>query len=102
MRTPIFNIDPGKTINYHGHLCLVLEHRKEGTLPKPECFEWAVTPWSTPKADKDDCWVLGLNINGSLGYDRCSSTYGSRPAFLLPSDYTVEVKGQPAGAVQHP
>lgn len=25
MRTPIFNIAPGKTINYHGHPCLVLE-----------------------------------------------------------------------------
>lgn len=32
MRTSIFNIAPGNTIDYHGHLCLVLEHRKDGIL----------------------------------------------------------------------
>ena len=32
MQTPINNIAPGKTVNYHGEPCLVLEHRKDGTL----------------------------------------------------------------------
>lgn len=32
MKTAILNIAPGKTVNYHGEPCLVLEHRKDGTL----------------------------------------------------------------------
>lgn len=32
MQTAINNIAPGKTVNYHGEPCLVLEHRKDGTL----------------------------------------------------------------------
>ena len=132
MKTPVLNIAPGKTVDYHGEPCLVLEHRKDGTLmlhldqmthafgssnnfaasslrshlngpylrsltdgnpdeiitrtvdltalngskeygtceckvapltldelrkyhdilPLPESFEWSVTPWSTPEAEK--------------------------------------------------
>ena len=32
MKTPVLNIAPGKTVDYHGEPCLVLEHRKAGTL----------------------------------------------------------------------
>ena len=39
--------------------------RFHGLLPKPECWEWSATPWSTP----------------------------CRPAFLIPSQYAVEVDG---------
>lgn len=62
-------------------------------LPRPEGFEWSVTPWSTPKVDEDDKWVLGLVSGGYLGDGNCSSTYGSRPAFLIPSTLTVEADG---------
>ena len=30
MKTAILNIAPGKTVDYHGEPCLVLEHRKDG------------------------------------------------------------------------
>lgn len=175
MKKPVLNIAPGQTVNYHGEPCLVLEHRKDGTmllhldqmthafgssnnfaasslrahlngpylasltdgnpdeiitrtvdltalngskeygsceckvapltidelrkyhdiLPLPERFEWSVTPWSTPKVDEDDTWVLGLYTNGNVDYDYCSSTGGSRPAFLVPSNLPVEVEGNP-------
>ena len=32
MKTPVLNIATGKTVDYHGEPCLVLEHRKDGTL----------------------------------------------------------------------
>lgn len=175
MKKPVLNIAPGQTVNYHGEPCLVLEHRKDGTmllhldqmthafgssnnfaasslrahlngpylasltdgnpdeiitrtvdltalngskeygsceckvapltidelrkyhdiLPLPERFEWSVTPWSTPKVDEDDTWVLGLNTHGGVRHDLCGSTYGSRPAFLVPSNLPVEVEGNP-------
>lgn len=175
MKTALLNIAPGKTVDYHGEPCLVLEHRKDGTLllhleqmshafgsdnnfassslrahlngpylrsltdgnpdevitrtvdltalngskeygtceckvaplsldelrkyadiiPIPERFEWSVTPWSTPKVNEDDTWVMGLYSSGGIGDVSCTSTYGSRPAFLLPSNYTVEVEGNP-------
>lgn len=175
MKTALLNIAPGKTVDYHGEPCLVLEHRQDGTLllhleqmshafgsdnnfassslrahlngpylrsltdgnpdevitrtvdltalngskeygtceckvaplsldelrkyhdilPLPERFEWSVTPWSTPKVNEDDTWVMGLLSNGYIYYSSCADTYGSRPAFLLPSDYTVEVEGSP-------
>ena len=177
MKTALLNIAPGKTVDYHGEPCLVLEHRKDGTLllhldqmthtfgsdnnfassslrahlngpylrsltdgnpdevitrtvdltalngskeygtceckvaplsldelrkyadiiPTPERFEWSVTPWSTPKVNEDDTWVMGLNSNGYIVVSGCTCTraFGSRPAFLLPSDYTVEVEGNP-------
>lgn len=172
MKTPVLNIAPGKTVDYHGEPCLVLEHRKDGTLmlhldqmthafgssnnfaasslrshlngpylrsltdgnpdeiitrtvdltalngskeygtceckvapltldelrkyhailPLPESFEWSVTPWSTPEVNEDDKWVMGLNTNGGVYYDGCTSTDGSRPAFLIPSSLTVEAE----------
>lgn len=175
MKKPVLNIAPGQTVNYHGEPCLVLEHRKDGTmllhlgqmthafgssnnfaasslrahlngpylasltdgnpdeiitrtvdltalngskeygsceckvapltidelrkyhdiLPLPERFEWSVTPWSTPKVDEDDTWVLGLNTLGNVDYVCCYYTFGSRPAFLVPSNLPVEVEGNP-------
>lgn len=175
MKKPVLNIAPGQTVNYHGEPCLVLEHRKDGTmllhldqmthafgssnnfaasslrahlngpylasltdgnpdeiitrtvdltalngskeygsceckvapltidelrkyhdiLPLPERFEWSVTPWSTPKVDEDDTWVLGLNTVGNVDSNVCGDTYGSRPAFLVPSNLPVEVEGNP-------
>lgn len=173
MKTPVLNIAPGKTVDYHGEPCLVLEHRKDGTLmlhldqmthafgssnnfaasslrshlngpylrsltdgnpdeiitrtvdltalngskeygtceckvapltldelrkyhdilPLPESFEWSVTPWSTPEVNEDDKWEMGLNTNGNvIVYCGCTSTYGSRPAFLIPSSLTVEAE----------
>ena len=181
MKKPVLNIAPGQTVNYHGEPCLVLEHRKDGTLllhleqmthafgssnnfaasslrahlngpylasltdgnpdeiitrtvdltalngskeygsceckvapltidelrkyhdilPIPERFEWSVTPWSTPAVNEDDTWVMGLYSNGNIyrsscGYSGgCDGSYGSRPAFLIPSNLPVEVEGNP-------
>lgn len=175
MKKPVLNIAPGQTVNYHGEPCLVLEHRKDGTmllhldqmthafgssnnfaasslrahlngpylasltdgnpdeiitrtvdltalngskeygsceckvapltidelrkyhdiLPLPERFEWSVTPWSTPAVNEDDTWVMGLNSDGHIGNGNCRYTYGSRPAFLIPSNLPVEVEGNP-------
>lgn len=175
MKKPVLNIAPGQTVNYHGEPCLVLEHRKDGTmllhldqmthafgssnnfaasslrahlngpylasltdgnpdeiitrtvdltalngskeygsceckvapltidelrkyhdiLPIPERFEWSVTPWSTPAVNEDDTWVMGLYSRGSIYYGNCYNTYGSRPAFLIPSNLPVEVEGNP-------
>lgn len=172
MKTPVLNIATGKTVDYHGEPCLVLEHRKDGTLmlhldqmthafgstnnfaasslrahlngpylrsltdgnpdeiitrtvdltalngskeygtceckvapltldelrkyhdilPLPERFEWSVTPWSTPKVNEDETWVMGLSSNGDFSNDYCDGSYGSRPAFLIPSSLTVEVE----------
>lgn len=175
MKKPVLNIAPGQTVNYHGEPCLVLEHRKDGTmllhldqmthafgssnnfaasslrahlngpylasltdgnpdeiitrtvdltalngskeygsceckvapltidelrkyhdiLPLPERFEWSVTPWSTPAVNEDDTWVMGLLSDGHINYYYCYSSYGSRPAFLIPSNLPVEVEGNP-------
>lgn len=62
-------------------------------LPIPERFEWSVTPWSTPKVDEDDTWVLGLSSGGYIS-SNCSYTYGLRPAFLIPSGFAVEVESE--------
>lgn len=79
--------------------------RFHGLLPKPESWEWSATPWSTPCVDEDDTWVMGLGTNGNtnnavclstygnVGSSNCTDAYGSRPAFLIPSQYAVEVDG---------
>lgn len=64
-------------------------------LPIPERFEWSVTPWSTPAVNEDDTWVMGLNSDGDIYGDVCNGSYGSRPAFLIPSNLPVEVEGNP-------
>ena len=40
--------------------------------------------------DGDETWVMGLSTSGNVNYYYCSDTHGSRPAFLLPSNYVVE------------
>lgn len=175
MKKPVLNIAPGQTVNYHGEPCLVLEHRKDGTmllhldqmthafgssnnfaasslrshlngpylvsltdgnpdeiiirtvdltalngskeygsceckvapltidelrkyhdiLPLPERFEWSVTPWSTPAVNEDDTWVMGLFSYGNIYSGVCNVSFGSRPAFLIPSNLPVEVEGNP-------
>lgn len=175
MKTAILNINPGQTVEFHGEPCIVLEHRKEGTLllgaeyvkhtfgstnnfatsslrahlnsayldaltenhpdeiitrtvdltalngskeygtceckvapltldeirkyhdilPKPEVWEWSATPWSTPNVDEDNCWVLGLSSVGNVYGNLCTNTHGSRPAFLIPSNFAVEDNSNP-------
>lgn len=65
--------------------------RLRDIIPLPESWEWFATPWSTPAVNEDDTWVAGLSTNGSVSGDSCSNSRGSRPAFLIPSDYAVEV-----------
>lgn len=66
-----------------------------GILPLPECWEWSVTPWSTPCVDDDRTWVMGLYTSGGVDDGGCSDTNGSRPAFLIPSDFAVEDDSNP-------
>ena len=40
--------------------------------------------------DGDETWVMGLYTNGNVNNYFCNVTFGSRPAFLLPSNYVVE------------
>lgn len=65
--------------------------RLRDLIPLPESWEWFATPWSTPAVNEDDTWVAGLNTSGNVGNGGYSNSYGSRPAFLIPSDYAVEV-----------
>lgn len=65
--------------------------RLRDIIPLPESWEWFATPWSTPAVNEDDTWVAGLSTYGDVGYHSYSYSYGSRPAFLIPSDYAVEV-----------
>lgn len=43
--------------------------------------------------DEDDTWVMGLYASGNVNNNICTNTYGSRPAFLIPSQYAVEADG---------
>lgn len=66
--------------------------RLRDIIPVPESWEWFATPWSTPAVNEDDTWVAGLLTSGDVGnYNGRLSSLGSRPAFLIPSDYAVEV-----------
>lgn len=65
--------------------------RLRGIIPLPESWEWFATPWSTPAVNEDDTWVAGLSTGGNVGDYYFYDSYGFRPAFLIPSDYAVEV-----------
>lgn len=65
--------------------------RLRGIIPLPESWEWFATPWSTPAVNEDDTWVAGLGTNGVVDGGYYNYSGGSRPAFLIPSDYAVEV-----------
>lgn len=65
--------------------------RLRDIIPLPESWEWFATPWSTPAVNEDDTWVAGLGASGNVSSNVCNHSDGSRPAFLIPSDYAVEV-----------
>lgn len=65
--------------------------RLRGIIPLPESWEWFATPWSTPAVNEDDTWVAGLLTNGNVNRNLYGVSLSSRPAFLIPSDYAVEV-----------
>lgn len=65
--------------------------RLRGIIPLPESWEWFATPWSTPAVNEDDTWVAGLYTDGNVSSGGYNYSGGSRPAFLIPSDYAVEV-----------
>lgn len=65
--------------------------RLRGIIPLPESWEWFATPWSTPAVNEDDTWVAGLGTDGDVSSSSYNYSSGSRPAFLIPSDYAVEV-----------
>lgn len=66
--------------------------RLRDIIPLPESWEWFATPWSTPAVNEDDTWVAGLRTDGDVNYlNGYYVSDGSRPAFLIPSDYAVEV-----------
>jgi hypothetical protein len=65
--------------------------RLRGIIPLPESWEWFATPWSTPAVNEDDTWVAGLGTGGDVDDYGYYGSGGSRPAFLIPSDYAVEV-----------
>lgn len=66
--------------------------RFHGLLPKPESWEWSATPWSTPNTNGTSSAVY-LSTSGNVDGSGCTNTYGSRPAFLIPSQYAVEADG---------
>ena len=66
--------------------------RFHGLLPKPESWEWSATPRSTPNTNGASSAVC-LSTNGYVGGYYCTYTCGSRPAFLIPSQYAVEADG---------
>ena len=65
--------------------------RLRDIIPLPESWEWFATPWSTPAVNEDDTWVAGLDTDGDVSGLSYGDSNGSRPAFLIPSDYAVEV-----------
>lgn len=66
--------------------------RLRDIIPLPESWEWFATPWSTPAVNEDDTYyVCCLNTSGNVSSDGYNYSGGSRPAFLIPSDYAVEV-----------
>lgn len=55
-----------------------------GIVPKPESFEWSVTPWSTPCVDEDETWVVGLNSDGHLATTTVPAPTGPVPLSSSP------------------
>jgi hypothetical protein len=64
-------------------------------------WEWSVTPWSTPQVNGDESWVMGLDSNGGVYSNYCTLTFGSRPAFLIPSNTTVDDNEDTEGLSQY-
>lgn len=53
----------------------------------------AVVQWTRSPSTGGTSVACYLGTGGSVGYDRCSGTYGSRPAFTLPSTLSVSDDG---------
>lgn len=74
------------------------EYRKYcSIIPLPESWEWLSTPWSTPEVNEDDTWVMGLVTDGDVNCSDYDVSSGSRPAFLIPSDYAVQAESDDTG-----
>ena len=53
----------------------------------------AVVQWTRSPGTNSTYYAYCLSASGSVGSDRCYSTYGSRPAFTLPSTLSVSDDG---------
>lgn len=53
----------------------------------------AVVQWTRSPSTNNTRHACYLNTNGDVYYDGCNSTYGSRPAFTLPSTLSVSDDG---------
>ena len=53
----------------------------------------AVVQWTRSPNTNDTRYAYGLGTGGSVNYDGCHYTYGSRPAFTLPSTLSVSDDG---------
>lgn len=53
----------------------------------------ATTQWTRSPFTDDTYYAWGLYSNGGIGNDVCDDTYGSRPAFTLPSSLYVSDDG---------
>lgn len=118
----------GATVKYHGEPCIVLEHRKDGTLlmvleqiehtfgsdndfaksdlrehlngaymdtltqgNHGEILKRAIDLTAVNGSKQYGIDTYYLDTNGDVSYNNnCDNTGGSRPAFLLPSNYVVE------------
>ena len=62
--------------------------------PLPTEWEWTSTPASTPSGwDEEARYAWYVSTNGGSSDDSCSSSYGIRPALVLPSSLLVKVQG---------
>ena len=62
------------------------------TRPLPDEWEWTSTPASTPGGwDENKRYAYYLSTGGSVVSSYCTSTFGARPAFTLPSNLCVEL-----------
>lgn len=68
------------------------KYRYTRPLPDEWEWEWTSTPASTPGGwDENKLYAIYLHTNGYVNYNYCTYTYGSRPAFTLPSNLRVEL-----------
>ena len=64
MKTPVSRIVPGKVILYRGEPCIVLEHRKEGTLLA--VAEQIEQSFGKTNNFKDEDNALRVHLNGAF------------------------------------
>ena len=82
----------GKTASYantEGTALSIASSLQIAYLNGSAVVQWTRSPYTNGTSN-----AYCLNTNGYVGnYDRCSSTYGSRPAFTLPSTLSVSDDG---------